>query len=243
MRNLRYLIFFPLFAAGAGIYGLTLAAGAGGLLGYTFTRYTMEGEGLESTQKMDRADYGGFLFFDTRYAEFSMLIQGGKNNYEETMFTTDTSLTNKDKGTGSEVSLGFSLAGKYPFFVSEKISWFPLLGIDYQIALKQRRKPEGQPEYDRSKGQGISSADVDKNGNNYPLGAWNALWIKVGGGLDYHFSGAFFLRSELLFGFRLQTGYETGAFEVVEDLLHVTDPKLAGLTGNPSLKIGIGYQF
>jgi hypothetical protein len=34
----------------------SLSAGGGGLLGYTFTRYTLEGGNVTSTQSMDRLD-------------------------------------------------------------------------------------------------------------------------------------------------------------------------------------------
>jgi hypothetical protein len=42
-----------------------------------------------------------------------------------------------------------------------------------------------------------------------------------------------YLRTELLYGFRLMTPYEVDA----------PNPKLAGLTSGPSLKIGLGYRF
>ena len=66
----------------------------------------------------------------------------------------------------------------------------------------------------------------------------------MGAGLDFSFSGPLFLRSELLFGFRLPTRYEMGALEKVqEEPMNARNPSLAGLTGNPTLKIGIGYLF
>ena len=224
------------------IFGLDFSAGGGVLAGYNFTRYTLEGGDTKSSQSMDRFNYAGFLFFDAKYVEFSVLIQGGNNSYKENMFLSESSLTD-DKGTGYETFLVFSLLGKYPFNINERVSLFPLFGVDYQIALIERRTPDGGLEYNRSKGQGISAADVDKNGNNYPLHSWNAFWINVGGGLDFNFAGPFFLRSELIFGFRLPTGYELGALEVFKKQFDVSNPKLAGLTGGPSFKVGVGYRF
>jgi hypothetical protein len=220
----------------------SLSAGGGGLLGYTFTRYTLTGGGAESTQSMDRINYAGFLFFDAAYGEFSILIQGGNNTYSEDMLYTANSLADS-RGTGSETSLGFSLMGKYPFVINEKLSGFPLLGLEYQIALIERRRPDGEAEYNRAKGKGIAPADMDKNGNSYPLSAWNSLWINVGGGIDYTITGRFFLRGELFFGFRLPTTYELGALEVVKKQFDIDNPALGGLTGSPTLKICIGYRL
>jgi hypothetical protein len=220
---------------------LSLSAGGGGLLGYTFTRYTLEGGNIISTQNMDRLDYGGFLFFDATYAEFSVIIQGGNSAYRENMIYSVASFADS-KGTGSETSLGFSLLGKYPFLINEKISLFPMFGIGYQIALIQKRQPEGDLVYDRSKG--MLPEDRDKNDKPYPLSAWNSFWIDVGAGLDCNIFKTLFLRGELLFGFRLPTSYELGALEVVKNPpMNVSNPKLAGLTGGPSLKFGIGYRF
>ena len=40
------------------------------------------------------------------------------------------------------------------------------------------------------------------------------------------------------------TIYELGALEVVKNPpMNVSDPKLAGLTGSPALKIAVGYRF
>jgi len=190
---------------------------------------------------MDRFDYGGFLFFDATYGEFSVFIQGGNNLYQENMIYSTASLTDS-KGTGSELHLGLSLLGKYPFIINEKITWFPMLGIAYQIALVQKRQPDGGLIYNRSKGR--LPEDRDKNEDPYPLSAWNSFWINIGAGLDYQITKALFVRGELLFGFRLPTVYELGALEVVKKPpMNVSNPKLAGLTGGPSLKFGIGYRF
>jgi hypothetical protein len=219
----------------------SLSGGGGGLLGYTFTRYSLEGGKITSTQSMDRLDYAGFLFFDATYAEFSVLIQGGNNVYQENMIYSVASLADS-KGTGSETSLGFSLLGKYPFTINKKISWFPMFGIEYQIALMQKRHPDGDLVYDRSKGD--LPEDRDKDDKPYPLSAWNSFRIDVGAGVDYHITNALFLRGELLFGFRLPTVYELGALEVVKNPpMNASDPKLGGLTGSPMMKICVGYRF
>ncbi|MDR3019388.1 MAG: hypothetical protein LBU66_00620 [Treponema sp.] len=219
----------------------SISAGAGGLLGYTFTRYTMEGGNFISTQNMDRFDYAGFVFVDFTYAELAVMYKGGNNTYSEDMIIDNDALAD-DKGAGSETSLGISLLGKFPFKVDERFSWFPMLGIEYQIALKQVRAPEDGLLYDRSKGH--TPEDRDKNDDPYPLSAWNSFWINVGAGVDFYIYNSIFLRSELLFGFRLPTEYELGALEKVKaPPINIKDPTLSGLTGSPMLKIGVGYRF
>ena len=215
--------------------------GGGGLFGYTFTRYTLEGGSVESIQNMDRINYAGFIFFDATYAELSVLIQGGNSNYTENMIF-DSSSSMGSKGSGYETSLGFSLMGKYPFSINKKFTWFPMIGVEYQIALTQKREPEDTNiVYDRTKGSLME--DIDKNGDPYPISAWNSFWINIGAGLDYYITSSIFLRGEFIFGFRLPTIYENGALEVVENQMNAQNPKLAGLTGGPALKIGIGYRF
>ena len=219
----------------------SLSAGAGGLIGYTFTRYTLEGGNVHSTQHMDRLDYAGFVFFDASYAEISVMFKAGNSTYSENMIYTSAAMAGST-GKGTESSIGFSLLGKFPFTINEQISWFPLFGLEYHIALMQRRHPDGDLVYDRAKGE--LAEDRDKDDNSYPLLAWNSFWINVGGGIDYAISGPLFLRGELLFGFRLPTSYELGALEVVKNPpMNVHNPKLAGLTGSPQFKIAIGYRL
>ena len=218
----------------------SLSAGGGGLLGYTFTRYTLKGGSLESIQKMDRFDYGGFVFFDFTYGEFSIMIQGGSNSYEERMLF-DATPASDNMGVGIERSLGFALMGKYPFRINEQFTWFPMLGIEYHIVQMIMRRNQDGFAYHRTDGYFVE--DMDKNGNPYPLSAWNSWWINIGAGLDYSITSALFVRCELLFGFRLPTRYEMGALELIEELLEIRNPKLSGLTGSPTLRIGIGYRF
>ncbi|MDR1319303.1 MAG: hypothetical protein LBJ90_06730 [Treponema sp.] len=253
-KKLASFVFAAVLAAGLAAEDFSLSAGVEALLGYTFTRYTLESEGsmsagdpgdIKSLQSMDRFNYGGGLFFDATYAEFTILLQGGQNSYGETMDFKPRGKpwagVSNDLGTGTETLLGFTLLGKYPFAVTEKLSLFPLVGIEYQVALREWRKPKGDKVYDRT--GGILAADMDKNGDPYPLSAWNSFWIDIGAGVDYYIWGPFFLRAEVLFGFRLMTEYETGALEMTKAQFNSPDPKLVGLTGGPNVRISAGYKF
>jgi hypothetical protein len=242
-KNLFFIVFSVFLVINLTALPLQLNAGGGGLLGYTFTRYSLEGnagsaEHIKSTQIMDRINYGGFLFFDAAYGEIAVSLRGGRHSYEENVVTRSGNLNST--GTGTEMTLGFSLLGKYPFTVNEKITWFPLLGVEYQAALLEWRKPRGDIAHDRTGGE--LSADLDKNGKPYPLSAWNSLTIDAGAGFDYRIGERLFLRNELLFSFRLQTAYEAGALEMTKSQFSLSDIALKGLTGGPTLRTSLGYR-
>jgi hypothetical protein len=236
-------------AGAADFPALSLSAGGGGAAGYTFTRYVLEagmenGGAIQSAQTMDRFDYGGFLFCDITYGELSVLFQGGNSGYGETMEAkagNSWGTVSNGAGAGAEMSLGFSLLGKYPFQIAGKMRLFPLLGLEYRFALLEWRRPEGGITYDRTEGR--LPEDRDKDGSAYSLSAWNSLRIAVGAGLDYALAGPWYVRGELLFGFRLPTGYENGVLEMTKRQFGAPDPKLTGLTGGPAFKFALGYHF
>jgi hypothetical protein len=196
-------------------------------------------------QTMDRFNYGGFLFFDATYAELAVSIRGGQNAYREIMDQrlegASWANVTDDRGTGSEIMIGFSLLGRKPFRVNEKITWFPLLGVEYQMAVLEQRTPEGDTTHDRTAGE--LDADLDKNGKPYALWAWNCFTIDIGAGFDYQLKGRLFLRNELLFSFRLQTPYETGALEMTKEQFRASDVSVMGLTGGPTLRTSVGYRL
>jgi opacity protein-like surface antigen len=239
-------------AAPAPALPFSLSAGGGALLGYTFTRYTLEGEtsgggAVRSYQSMDRFDYGGFLFFDAAYGELAVMVQGGSSGYQEIMDKKSAGASwvrqnpGMERGAGTEASLGFSLLGKYPFQLTERITLFPLLGLEYHIALLEWRTPDGGAASDRT--SGVLPEDRDKNDQPYPLHAWNSLWIDLGAGVDYQFTEKLYLRGEVLFGFRLPTAYENGAAEMIKSRYNAPNPSLGGLTGSPAFKIALGCRF
>jgi hypothetical protein len=227
-----------------------LSAGAGGIFGGFFTRYTLSADGVingnrmqvDAGQKLNQLDYGFFAFFDATYGEISILYQRGSNTWTETFTVVgvDDSAFTPDSSKGWETVLGFSLLGKYPFQLNERISVFPLLGVEYQISLKQRRTRSHDGRlYDRSDG----GWEKDKDGNAYKLSDWNSLWIKLGGGFDFMLPKNFFVRGTVLYAFRTMTPYETKNLELMESKTGDPDPKLKGVTSGPSLRISAGYRF
>jgi len=229
----------------------SLSAGGGGYVGGLFTRYTLTADGnidgepvkVNADQEMNQFNFGGFLFVDGTWAVFSLGIQRGINNYNETMITTSPTIDDlvmPSQGKGSETMLTLALLGKYPFTLNDRFTLFPLLGLEYQIALAQTREPEGGlKRYDRT--DGIRESNV--NGKPYSLPVWNSWFVNIGAGLDYRLFSSLFLRAELLYGFRLQTPYETDALEKVKKGVNASNPKLHGLTSGPTLSIAAGWRF
>ena len=237
MRKAFLLMVLIVFSGSLWAAEFTLSAGAGGLLGGLFTRYTGSSSSGKMTQKVNQVNYGGFAFFDATYAEFALIMQGGFNNYDELMNLNGS--VAPFSGDGWETMLGFSLLGKYPFTLSDRFSLFPLLGIEYQIALSERRRQDGGPIYDRTN----SLSDTDNDGNPYKISDWNSFWINLGVGTDFNIVQGLFVRGELLYGFRLMTSYEKDGLEKMKTYLGDNDPKLSGLTSGPSIRLSVGYHF
>jgi hypothetical protein len=154
---------------------------------------------------------GVFAFFDVTYAELSIGFAGGIGG-----IVPDT---DADAPNLSITNFNISLLGKYPFMVTEKLSVFPLLGIDYKIML--------------------SVKDNDGNEADSP-GDFNALYFKFGGGLDYSFTEQIYLRFSALYGIRLPNQFETDMINRAKDQNLSANALLGqGLTA----KIAVGYKF
>jgi len=220
----------------------SLSAGAGGLLGGVFTRYEASSGSGTMTQNVNQFNYGGLVFFDAAYAELSVFIQGGMGNYDEKMYLSSVSIIDpvKMNGDGWETVLGFSLLGKYPFTLAPRFKLFPLLGMDFKLALKELRRENGDIIRDRTDG---GQKDKDKDGKPYDISVWNSFWVNVGVGADFYIIKNLFLRGELLYSFRLMTDYEADGLEQMKDVLHDDSPSLGGLTSGPSLRFCVGYRL
>jgi len=247
MKRQICAFFLVLSAAAAFGADFSLSAGAGGILGGAFTRYTLSADGekdgnhikIDATQKMNQFNYGFYAFLDASYGIFSVFFQNGINDFTETMDIEGPISISDMSGKGWESVLGFSILGKYPFKLNERLIFFPLLGFDYRISLSQKRaQPDGYV-YDRTGG----GRERDKDNKAYKQSDWNSMWINLGGGLDFFLTGNLFLRTELLYGFRLMTSYETKNLAMMKAQSGDSNPKLSGLTSGPALKIAAGWRF
>ena len=90
--------------------------------------------------------------------------------------------------------------GKWPFQVGSRFTVFPILGMDYLVSLSQKRTNSFGKVYDRSKTQ--------ENGLSFELSDWNGFHVRLGAGMECALNESLFIRSDLLYGIRLMTGYE-----------------------------------
>jgi hypothetical protein len=238
------ILFFFFLLQTAAVFGdeFCLSAGAGGVLGGFFTRSHLSAEGtvpMDASQEMDQVNYGFFAFLDVTYCEFSMLYQKGANTYKQTANVPLLDNFADSSGDGWETVLGLCLLGKYPFRVSEKLTLFPLLGAEYQICRKQRRRQDDGWVYDRDDGL----REKGKDGKAFRLSDWNVFWIHIGGGMDFMLSGNIFIRCSLLYSIRTMTGYERKNLDLVKEQTKDDNPSTGGLTSGPSLRLSLGYRF
>ena len=247
---MKKVLFFPVFfilCTNLWAVNFSMSAGAGGLIGGLFTRYNLKADGIkdgnpvkvDAGQDMNQLSFGGLLFFDATYGELSISMQRGNNNWKQILDIAGIESNKPSTGKGWETMLGFTVLGKYPFHIGERLTLFPLLGIEYQITLVQERtQPDGWV-YSRDNGVW----ERDKDGNAYKLSDWNSLFVDIGGGADFFITESIFIRGEFLYSIRLKTSYEKKNIEYMKAMSGDSDPKLTGLTSGPSLRLSAGYRF
>jgi hypothetical protein len=205
------------------------SVGAGGFIGGDFgggLEYSTSYQGQSSKMSATFPYFGGggFVFLDAAYAELSLAVfsGGGKIKVESQSQTAETDM--------SYVSFDIGLLGKYPFALNERLTVFPLLGINYQIMLSV-------------KGDGVEYKGLDGEGGPVDF---SALWFKLGGGLDYSFTNKIYARFEALYGLRLANKYEND-IKVASNVLSSAfggSADVKTLFGHgPTVKLAVGYRF
>jgi hypothetical protein len=169
-----------------------MSAGAGGFFSSDF------GGGIiwtDAKQQIAMPCNGGgaFLFFDAQYAEISAGFAMGGGKWESGNVTNADELPEL-----SRISLNFGAFGKYPIDLGT-ISIFPLLGIDYEYAVTAKFTRQDSKELPLD----------GKNGRPENAGAMSALWVKIGGGVDYNFSENMYIRASVLYGIRTPNKFES----------------------------------
>ncbi|MDR1868659.1 MAG: hypothetical protein LBQ82_01590 [Treponema sp.] len=261
IKNCLAALVFIVLTAG-GIYAQSpfkLSAGIGGFIGGDFGGGFDASVNVPGFLSMDMSHkspyYGGgvFIFLDATYAELSFGFFGGSGNSKTSMDVNSTFMTIPTVSLETNMSyMGLSIGflGKYPFRINDKLSIFPLFGIDYQIMLSVK---------DEDGNEGISSltnmlsilslAGVVDNetlsiiSGSIPdskSGDFSALWFKFGAGADYSFNDKIYLRVEALYGFRLANKFEKDMVDAMNSYNIEADSRLGhGL----SVKAAVGYRF
>lgn len=210
-------------AAPAGLF----SAGVGGLIGGDFGGGA-EGKADEGSMKFTTPYFGGggYAFFDAKYAEFSLAFYGGGGKSKMTMEGGGTSQTSENDSSITNFNIG--LLGKYPFAINDKLTLFPLLGIDYSICLSAKTDGEEHK---------------NKDGNDAP-GDFSALWFKFGGGGDFSLTEKVYLRLEALYGIRLANKAEADMEDFIKAKAQGVDIDTKTLLGHGlTVKLGVGYKF
>jgi opacity protein-like surface antigen len=227
--------------AASGVFAQTafgISAGVGGLFVSDFgggVDASASAGGYSASMKMETPNFGGggYVFVDATYAELTVAVAGGGGTFKVTSKSPGESERSQDSDM-SMMNLNIGLLGKYPFAINNKLSVFPLLGIDYAICLSA--KDEDGDEYEGMDGDGGP-------------GDFSALWFKFGGGLDFALTDKLYLRFEALYGIRLANKAETDmkdlaekSFKPFKDAGGSVDAETLlghGLTA----KLAVGYKF
>jgi hypothetical protein len=164
----------PAFQMSAGAGGLFEFDGEGGVEGSA----SYMGQSAEMTTEDGSFGGGGYAFLDVTYAEISFGISGGDGIIHSKTENSVQIFPRHFEDHYSILGYTIGLLGKYPFRANKRLSFFPLLGIEYQI-----------------------KALIEDEKYDFRFGA---LWFKFGAGIDYSFTEKVFLRFGALYGIRLE---------------------------------------
>jgi opacity protein-like surface antigen len=180
----------------------------------------------------DELSFAGGIwgFFDATYVEADMSLiftSYGQTVKMPNLPNLSSSLNGPQKHRYTITQMNLTILGKYPISLNDKLTVFPLLGIDWQIALYNN---DGQL-YEDFKIVKAMGYDVPNLGE-----FWNCFWIKTGVGADYSITNNLYVRGEFLYGIKLNSKNDT-------DNARYWAENLKGVANGPSVKFGIGYRF
>jgi opacity protein-like surface antigen len=225
-------LLLALLVLAAGILAAQVSVGAGGYVGGDFgggNQLSMNilGITVDAVAKTPYFGGGGFLFFDAKYVEFSLGFFLGGGTWTAEGNALGVSQNENFNLTLTNVSL--SALGKYPVSISEAVSVFPLLGVDFLLFTSLKNKDSGDRYLDYED--------------------FSSLWFKLGCGLDFAVSRQIYVRLEALYGLRLANQGEEDIQEENEELLE--EAIRLGGSGEAKRRVGhgltvraaVGYTF
>jgi hypothetical protein len=199
-----------------------MSAGAGGFFVGDFGGGIIWNDAAQQVA-MPYSGGGAFLFFDAVYAEVSAGFAIGGGKWESDNTDNPDLLLEM-----SRISLTFGLFGKYPIEAGPVVTIFPLVGIDYELAMTAKfTRPDG------------SEIPMDgRNGRAGSAGDLSALWVKFGGGVDFALNDNMYLRASLLYGIRTANKFETDNVGLDKDV-----NAQARMGHGVSVRVGAGVRF
>jgi hypothetical protein len=216
-------VFAILFISGAFAqeHGM-LSVGIGGDFGFLFTSMNTNipqpDKGyLEDELKNIRVFRSGFTaFIDTTLFEIDIGMKFYNMTYKQyggNIYETD-----------NYFNLGLFV--KYPFTFTNKVTFFPLLGFDWQIFTRGKVL---------SGGQSVEIRRPDLEETNYV----DRFAINVGVGLDYYIIPTIFIRGQLVYGINLNTKLQKDLIAQIKDAGY----NLTVVQHSPSIRLLVGYNF
>ena len=210
---------------------IEFSAGLGGTFGAFFSSATLTSDGktankdagwAKDTGNMRSIGGGFFAYFDATYAMASV----GMNFYGTK--SQNSSYNSSDDPKVTLTTLDIELFGKYPFEIGA-FTVFPLLGVDFKIALSQTSKPK----------EGDKTKWGDGDGEGSAAGDLTTIWFKLGAGADIPLpimDGKLYLRPMITYG--IGTSAKTQ-----KDLVKAEDNFKGFFNHGFDIKIAAGYKF
>jgi len=220
------LLIAVLAVGGAFAQEFNMSAGIGGILGGDFGGgIKATGGGQEMTVNIPNFGTGFYGFFDATYAEVfvSFLDLAGPITAtvgDKTQGVYADSNRKPIEGDWKYSMLTFGFLGKFPIKVSDLITIFPALGIDYRMV------------------SSITNGSYKVNENK----DFDALWILGGVGMDFNLpieNVPIYIRLEALYGIRLQNAKEKDWLDDLPSGVEGSALLGHGLTA----KLAVGYKF
>ena len=226
---LVFLFFAFLPAGNLVLHALDIDTGLGLNFGYNYSSIkTTRGSGsLE--QGYGVGGIGQYFFVDATYVEGTINFFFGNTSLKHNDVLSEYDGFSGDYNLNG-VSLGLGILLKYPFYFGSLV-FFPLFGIEGNIYLSQGFSKDYDFGYD------------SKEGDTYGKpSAWNSFWIRVGAGVDYFFSGAVYIRGEVLMDIKIPSGLDT-AYMKNEKFISggFSDPQFFGL--GVSFRAALGFKI
>jgi hypothetical protein len=216
--------------AGGVFAQFSLSAGLGGTFSADFINMAWTKDGLDMMdsmgQKKDMWDMniigGGFYaYFDATYAMLSLGMSFADISYAN----SDMKKMMQDaKMTMSLTTFDIGLLAKYPISLGAA-SIFPLLGVDFKIAVAQDTTTDGKK--NAYNGEGTAGE------------YWSIVWFKLGFGADIPLGDKLYLRPMFLYGLGTVPKFHQEMLDVLNSGTKMADWVVHGL----DVKLAVGYKF
>jgi hypothetical protein len=220
MKRILTILFILSISVSA--FALDFSAGIGASAGYNWEPMSASGSGTTSTITQSYVPLSFRAFIDATYLEASVgyrMANGASLKTEATGFTTTTTTTSNKQDW---VSIGALF--KYPFDLGS-FTLFPIVGIEYDLNLSFK---------DSSGSDLKASMTADQKAN------LDQFWIKAGIGADLSFGG-FYIRPEVLIGYKLLSKAENDALAAMKAIPGVSSASITPLEVTGAVLVGFKF--